>query len=221
MFIRRIGPTQKNTAPRCFATWFGSLIDYTAGVWLLVSDEAHGVRLVRELMSIGFDKVVGVSVADDALVGIDTEAVTQRSPVALSGALGRDGLLVLDVRNRSEWDAGHLPGALNIPLGELPHRLGELPADGTIVTQCASGGRSAIAASLLLMAGASSVENLAGGVQGWTSSGFTLVTDSSTDVPADPTAPADPMDRRSDGVGGEIPPFLDRRRKEPARGTTT
>ena len=204
-----------------FATWFGSLIDYTAGVWLLVSDEAHGVRLVRELMSIGFDKVVGVSVADDALIGVDTEAVTQRSPVALSGALGRDGLLVLDVRNRSEFNAGHLPGALNIPLGELPHRLGELPADGTIVTQCASGGRSAIAASLLLMAGASSVENLAGGIQGWMSSGFTLVTDSDSAAnSADAADSAVPLDRRSDGVGGEIPPFLDRRRKEPARDTT-
>ena len=196
---------------RSFASWFGSLIDYNSGVWLLASSEEHGARLVRELMSIGFDKIVGVSVAADALIGVDPQIVAQRSPVALSGAIGREGLLVLDVRNRSEWNSGHLPGALNIPLGELPHRLGELPADGTIVTQCASGGRSAIAASLLLMAGASSVENLAGGIQGWMSSGFTLTTDDG------------PVDRRSDAAGGksgEIPSFADRRRREQAPRTT-
>lgn len=210
---------------RSFASWFGSLIDDGTDVWLLASSEEHGVRLVRELMSIGFDRVVGVSVAADALVGVDTETVTQRSPVALSGALGRDGLLVLDVRNRSEYAAGHVPGARNIPLGALPHRLGELPAEGTIVTQCASGGRSAIAASLLLMAGASSVENLAGGTQAWTSAGFTLTTNEApvdrapaAEAPVD-RAPADeaPSDRRSVGSGGnfgEIPPFLDRRRRE-------
>jgi hydroxyacylglutathione hydrolase len=164
---------------RSFASWFGSLIDYGADVWLLAEDEAHGTRLVRELMSIGFDKVVGVSVASDALEGIDTVIIAQRSPVALSGALGRDGLTVIDVRNRSEWAAGHIPGALHIPLGELPQRLTELPADGTIVTQCASGARSAIAASLLLLAGAASVENLRGGIAGWTNAGFTLTTDES------------------------------------------
>ncbi len=193
---------------RTFASWFGSIIDYGTDVWLLASSEAHGVRLVRELMSIGYDRIVGVSVGDDALIGVDTEIVAQRSPVALSGALGRDGLLVLDVRNRSEWELGHLPGALHIALGELPHRLGELPADGTIVTMCASGGRSAIAASLLLMAGANSVENLAGGVQGWTSAGFPLTTDDTPVVVA-------PMDRRSarrEDASTEIPPFLDRRR---------
>ena len=212
---------------RTFASWFGSLIDYATPVWLLASSEAHGERLVRELMSIGFDKIVGVSSADDALAGVDTETVTQRSPVALSGALGRDGLMVLDVRNRTEYESGHLPGSRNIPLGELPHRLGELPSDGTIVTQCASGGRSAIAASLLLMAGASSVENLAGGIQAWTNAGFALTTEESPVVHSlAEAAPVQdtPVDRRSTGSGGnsgEIPPFLDRRQREQAKDSPT
>ena len=197
---------------KSFATWFGSLIDYNQGVWLLASSEEHGNRLVRELMGIGFDKVVGVSVADDALIGVDTDIIAQRSPVALSGALGREGLLVLDVRNRSEWNAGHIPGAVHIPLGELPHRLAELPADGTIVTQCAAGGRSAIAASLLQMAGANGVENLAGGIEGWVKTGFTLTSD---DVPSE---------RRSDDLADdptEIPRFVDRRRREQAPDTAS
>ena len=204
---------------RSFATWFGALIDYGTDVWLLAASEEEGIRLVRELMSIGYDRVVGVSAADDALIGVDTESVSQRSAVALAGALGREGLLVLDVRSTSEWVTGHLPGAIHIPLGELPHRLGELPADGTIVTQCATGGRSAIAASLLLMAGAKGVENLAGGIEAWTNSGLTLTTDEgpvgrTVAQTVDPTVDQT-VDRRTGaatGDGAEIPVFVDRRR---------
>jgi len=188
-----------------FASWFGSLVDYGSSVWLLSPDEAQGERLVRELMSIGYDRIVGVSVANDALEGVDTWAVPQRSAVALSGALGRDGLTVLDVRNLAEWATGHVRGALHIPLPELPRRLDELPIDGTIVTMCASGARSAIAASLLLLAGAPSVENLDGGMQAWTNGGLTVTTD---DALPDRRVPV------TDGTGPEIPVFVDRRKAE-------
>ena len=161
-------------ATRSFTSWFGSLIDYGTEVWLLAEDEAQGVRLVRSLMSIGFDRIVGVTVAADALAGSDPVVVTARSAVALAGALGRPGLQVLDVRSRDEFSQGHVAGAMHIPLGELPHRFAEVPVDGTLVTICADGTRSAIAASLLLMAGAPGVENLHGGVEAWTNAGFQL-----------------------------------------------
>jgi hydroxyacylglutathione hydrolase len=201
---------------RSFASWFGSLINYGTDVWLVADDGAHAERLLRELMSIGFDRIVGVSVADDALIGVDTVGVAQRSPLALSGALGREGLLVLDVRNRSEWKHGHIPGAVHIPLSELPQRLQELPAEGTLVVNCASGGRSAIAASLLLLAGATSVENLTGGIQGWTNAGLALTTDETPIAAPSPNAAA-AQDRRGQpkpggATGLEIPPFVDRRR---------
>ncbi len=197
-----------------FASWFGSLVDYGTNTWLLAVDERDGERLVRSLMSIGYDRIVGVSVASDALIGVDADTVAQRSAVALSGALGRDGLLVVDVRTDREWATGHIPGAVHIPLAQLPHRLQELPADGTLVTQCASGGRSAIAASLLLMAGASSVENLSGGIQAWTNAGLALTTEETPVATVDQAAVE--VDKRAggDGAGGEIPRFLDRRTRE-------
>lgn len=197
-----------------FASWFGSLVDYGTNTWLLAVSEAEAERLVRSLMSIGYDRVVGVSVAADALIGVDADTVTQRSAVALSGALGRAGLLVVDVRTDREWATGHLPGAKHIPLAQLPQRLQELPADGTLVTQCASGGRSAIAASLLLMAGAASVENLSGGLQAWTNAGFALTTEETPVHAGD--APAPRVDQRvgGEGTGGEILRFLDRRTRE-------
>ena len=205
---------------RSFASWFGSLVDYRTDVWLVAMDGDHAERLLRELMSIGFDRIVGVSVAADALIGVDAVAVAQRSPLALSGALGRKGLLVVDVRNRSEWKGGHIPGAVHIPLGELPHRLQELPADGTLVVQCASGARSAIAASLLMLAGATSVENLSGGIQGWTNAGLALTTNETPVAPAIvDAAEAIVPDRRGQPFAGgpsglEIPPFVDRRQRE-------
>lgn len=161
---------------KSFPNWFGSLIDYATPAWLLVNDEAHGEVLLRELMMIGYDQVAGVTTVGDGITGDDAEAVSQRSAASLAGALGRPGLVVLDVRSPGEFATGHIPGAVNIPLGELPGRLREVPADGTVVAQCASGGRSAIAASLLLLAGAAPVENLSGGIAAWRQGGFEVVT---------------------------------------------
>ncbi len=70
--------------------------------------------------------------------------------------------LVLDVRTAEEYAAGHLPGAVNIPVDELRSRLGELPADRRIVTYCQLGQRGYLATRILLQAGRS-VRNLSGG----------------------------------------------------------
>ena len=78
-----------------------------------------------------------------------------------------DEPFVLDVREPWEYQLANLGGRL-IPQGELPDRLGELPRDRTIVTQCKSGGRSQNAAELLKAQGFQ-VENLAGGILGWSS----------------------------------------------------
>jgi rhodanese-related sulfurtransferase len=71
----------------------------------------------------------------------------------VSGTRARElvaqGALLLDVRTASEFARGNLAGAINIPLDELPDRLGELPKDKTIVTYCSSGSRASQAADLL------------------------------------------------------------------------
>ena len=63
------------------------------------------------------------------------------------------GGILLDVRTPGEGAGGHLDGALNIPVDALASRVGELPADKTIVVYCRSGRRSAIAADLLTAEG--------------------------------------------------------------------
>jgi hydroxyacylglutathione hydrolase len=73
---------------------------------------------------------------------------------------------ILDVREIDEWTAGHVPGALWIPLDELPSRIGEVPA-GAVATICASGFRSSAAASLLEAAGRDELANVWGGTTAW------------------------------------------------------
>lgn len=77
-----------------------------------------------------------------------------------------DSAFVLDVRETDEWNAGHMPGALHIPLGELPDRVGDLPADREIVVTCRSGGRSARAVRFLEDSGLRAT-NLDGGMKAW------------------------------------------------------
>jgi rhodanese-related sulfurtransferase len=78
------------------------------------------------------------------------------------------GAILVDVREVSEWQAGHIPGAIHIPLGSLQQRINELDSTREIVTVCHSGSRSAVAARMLQKAGFSQVSNLAGGMIGWT-----------------------------------------------------
>jgi len=80
--------------------------------------------------------------------------------------------LILDVRTRSEFNSGHIPGAVNIPQDELSGRLGELESGREIVVYCEGGGRSTAAASALRGAGFSTVLHLEGDMRAWRASQF-------------------------------------------------
>ena len=76
-------------------------------------------------------------------------------------------LMLVDVREPREFAAGHLPGAINMPMGELDRRLAELPAGSTAVFMCRSGGRSLRACGQALRAGAVTPVQLEGGLLAW------------------------------------------------------
>lgn len=86
------------------------------------------------------------------------------------------GVAVLDVREPMEWDAGHIEGALHVPLGELAERHAELPTGRTVVV-CAVGGRSARAVAYLVQQGLD-VANLHGGMVEWAAAGRPMVSES-------------------------------------------
>ncbi len=80
---------------------------------------------------------------------------------------------LLDVREPDEYQIGHIPGAVLIPLGELQRRIHELPRDREIICVCHSGHRSGAATQHLVSAGYPAV-NLAGGMLGWARHGLPI-----------------------------------------------
>ncbi|GIW29733.1 MAG: transferase [Meiothermus sp.] len=84
------------------------------------------------------------------------------------------GAYVVDVREPYEYAMGHVPGAVNIPLGRFVSEVGKLPKDRKLVVVCASGGRSSQASEYLVGHGFAkeNVGNLEGGTYGWMSAGF-------------------------------------------------
>jgi rhodanese-related sulfurtransferase len=83
-----------------------------------------------------------------------------------------EGALVVDVRERDEWRAGHIAGASLIPLGDLGRRARELPQDRDLLIVCRSGNRSARATALLHGLGFARAVNVAGGMNAWTAAGL-------------------------------------------------
>lgn len=94
-------------------------------------------------------------------------AYTEVEPDEIRARMARgEEVFLLDVREPAEVAEWAYPIGVNIPLGQLGDRLGELPEDVTIVVACHVGGRSAVAAEALSQAGWTT-ENLAGGALGW------------------------------------------------------
>jgi hydroxyacylglutathione hydrolase len=176
---RAIPGTINVPANRSFVTWAGSLVPYDREFYLLVDDRgAASADLLRGLAGIGLDRVAGIA----GPVAIDAWAAGGRPLQSTGSADARDvadiaergGATLLDVRSRAEWAAGHLPDAVNLPLAELPERLGELP-DDPVVVHCQTGARAAIAASLLMARGLDDVRVYGGGFSEWSAAGHPVL----------------------------------------------
>ncbi|QYJ02794.1 rhodanese-like domain-containing protein [Nocardioides panacisoli] len=88
---------------------------------------------------------------------------------ALATALD-EGAVLVDVREPGEYAEGHVPAAVNIPMGQLPRRTDELDSDLPVHVICASGNRSSAMTDVLAGAGFAAV-NVRGGTQAWADSG--------------------------------------------------
>ena len=158
-----------------FTTSAGWLLPYGREIYL-ISDDGRTVReAVRDLETIGLDQVGGVLGTDAVRAwtrsGRTLQKVLQASPREVASMIAR-GATVIDVRGGTEWEAGHLPGAQNIPLGYLTEHMTELPSDRPLVVQCQSGRRSIIAASLFQASGRTNVVSMSGGFAEWNAAGL-------------------------------------------------
>lgn len=83
-------------------------------------------------------------------------------------------ITVLDVREPAEWDAGHIDGAVHVPLSQLPDRLAEIEDERPVLCVCAVGARSAHAVLFLRSRGLDAI-NLHGGMLAWSNAGRPVV----------------------------------------------
>ena len=141
---------------------------------------AAGFRDVSDLLGgYGAWEGAGLPVAHgaDRIVAARTAQVTARAAASML----EDGAVLLDVREPAEWQSGHAPEAILIPMGEVHARRHELPEAKRIVVVCRSGGRSAAITGALRAHGYNAV-NLTGGMCAWTAVGLPVVTDAAEAV---------------------------------------
>ncbi len=151
-----------------FVTWAGWFLDYDEPFYLIAAEDQID-ELTRDLISIGLDNAAGfwdLSVLSGAQ---NLQKYRIVDAPDLADEISRGEVTVVDVRDRTEFEEGHIPQARHIMLGYLLDRLADVPqANGSpVVLQCRSGNRSAIAASILQARGIENVINMMGGIELW------------------------------------------------------
>jgi hydroxyacylglutathione hydrolase len=163
---------------KSFLNWSGALVPEDRDFHVITEAESDDAvkQILGDLCKVGLTRTRSVFQADVLhewkARGGELAQVAQLDASSLNKLSGKNGLQVVDVRSPEEWSGGHLPGAVHIPLAQLPDRAGELDASAPIVLHCKGGGRSSIAASFLQSRGASKVSNLVGGFEAWVAKGF-------------------------------------------------
>lgn len=167
-------------AARTFTSWAGSLLPYDRDFYLIVDDHrVHAVdHLVRDLAGIGLDRLAGYFGSEVVDAWRISKGDLQTIPTLTVGEVAAqqrsNAMVVLDVRGEGEWNAGHVPGALNVPIGHLEQRLDEIPRDRAVIVHCQTGARAAMAASILRARGFSDVRQFPGGFAEWRAAGLSV-----------------------------------------------
>ncbi len=161
-----------------FASWAGTLIKPDVPL-ILIAEEAERVREAQtRLARVGLEKVSG-SLKDGLLAwhqaGLPFATIEQISIEELRYRM-QEHLIdtILDVRMPSEWYAGHIAQATNMPLNYLTESALSLNRDAKIAAICAGGYRSSIATSILEQSGFRNVSNVVGGMTAWNNAKLAL-----------------------------------------------
>lgn len=159
-----------------FASWSGTLFELDRPVILVTEDEEQVLQAALRLARVGFEHVAGYlagGVAAWDREGRATARIAQWPVDALRAELAaRADIQVLDVRRPGEFQAGHIPGAVNLPLDRLERERTRLdPARPTAVV-CAGGYRSSAAAGLLARQRFGELYNVVGGTSAWIAAGY-------------------------------------------------
>jgi rhodanese-related sulfurtransferase len=156
-----------------YAEFAGSVVRPDTDI-VLVTEAGHELEGKNRLARIGFDRVIGYLDHPEQTMFEHRDDVRVASRLTAAAFAQRsaqiDGLQIVDVRNPGETAGGMIPGAINIPVRQLPDRVGELDPAAPTVVYCAGGYRSSVAASLLRQQGFGDVSDIVGGYTAWTES---------------------------------------------------
>jgi hydroxyacylglutathione hydrolase len=165
--------------------WAGWVIPFGSRVILLGASPEEREEATRQLIRIGYDDIVGyLDGGIDAWVReYPVETVQSLSSNELKeqlntvGADGRPPLQLIDVRRLSEWESGHIAGAIHFEGGRIAWEELNFPMDKPLAIQCATGNRSMVAISVLKRRGFHNVIQVDGGINKWKMNGFEVVRD--------------------------------------------
>ncbi len=153
-----------------YAEFAGSVLAPDVDI-VLITEPGQELEGKNRLARIGFDRVIGYLEAPYQVMLEHQDDVQVASRLTANAfderATAITDLQIVDVRNPGETAAGTIPGAITIPVGQLPNRLGELDPTRPTVVYCAGGYRSSVAASLLRQHGFSDVSDILGGYGAW------------------------------------------------------
>jgi hydroxyacylglutathione hydrolase len=156
-----------------FASWAGTLIEPDREIVIVADDEAGANEAAMRLARVGLENVEGALLGGVAAwhdSGRELASLPQMSVDELRGALNE--LQILDVRRRSEYDSGHVPTAINVPLDVFDERVDDLDLSKPTAVICAGGYRSSAAASLLRQRMHPAPVNVVGGTAAWLAAGY-------------------------------------------------
>ena len=151
-------PAGKSTAS--FGAWVVNPETDTNPLVLLAPSQSAAQEMWDHLVRVGIDTVAGYVTSIEGLPTSTPQLIQSEELDSF------DAAMILDVRNRTEHAAGHIPGSHQLSGGRVMWNLDQLPTEGTIVSYCQSGVRNSVAASALRRAGYDVVE-LDGSYAAW------------------------------------------------------
>jgi hydroxyacylglutathione hydrolase len=150
--------------------WAGWVVPADVPTVLLAEDEAQALEAARQLLRVGMDEIAGVVRGGEAWrhAALPVATLPQITAQDLRARrAGGERITVVDVRTTKEWEAGHIDGAVHLPVGQMGAHAADLASEASIAVVCESGHRSSLAASLLARAGLRHIVNVADGMAGW------------------------------------------------------
>jgi len=159
-------------------TWAGWVIPFGSRIVLVAESADQRSEATRQLIRIGYDNLLGYlegGIEAWAKTGFEVETIPSMDIKELREGLNqKDNLVLVDVRQQSEWDAGHISGAIHFEGGRIPWEEFPFPHDKPVAIQCGSGNRSMIAISVLRRRGYRNLIQVEGGINKWKKNGFEI-----------------------------------------------